>query len=59
MVDNFGVPASHNDDKKRWAYGKDTKSVFGCDTILNGTWEIEWFNFRDEKDATMFMLRWS
>ena len=59
MTDHFGVPEAHNGNQKRWTYGKDSKGFLGSDTIINGTWEIEWFDFRDEKDATMFLLRWS
>jgi hypothetical protein len=59
MTDTFGAPEAHNGNKKRWTYGKDTKGFLGSDTIINGTWEIEWFDFRDDKDATMFILRWS
>lgn len=58
MTDHFGAPEANNDNKKRWTYGKESKGLFGSDTIINGTWEIEWFDFRDEKDATMFTLRW-
>ena len=58
MTATFGVPSSHNENKKRWTYGKDSQGYLGG-TLINGTWEIEWFDFRDEKDATMFMLRWN
>lgn len=60
MTDHFGVPEAHNSNNRRWTYGKDTgRGLLGSDTIINGTWEIEWFDFRDEKDVTMFVLRWS
>ncbi len=58
MTDHFGPPESHNDNKKRWTYGKDSVGYLGG-TLIDGTWDIEWFDFRDEKDATMFLLRWS
>lgn len=59
MTDNFGAPTAHNDNLKRWTYGKDTKAFLGSDTIINGTWEIEWFDFRDDKDAEWFILKWN
>lgn len=57
MTNTYGPPEAHNDNLKRWTYGKDSKGYMGTD-ILDGTHDIEWFEFRDEKDATMFILRW-
>lgn len=58
MTKNFGPPEAHNGNLKRWTYGKDSVGFLGG-TLCDGTWDIEWFDFRDEKDATMFLLRWS
>jgi hypothetical protein len=59
MTDTFGPPEAHNDNLKRWTYGKDSPDSYEGRVIIDGTWDIEWFDFRDEKDATMFILRWS
>mgnify|MGYP003704365253 FL=1 len=45
-------------DEDRWTYGSDTPDPYGSE-LLNGPWEIEYFEFRDDKDAEWFMLRWS
>ena len=52
MTDNFGPPENHSIMSTRWRYGKDIKE------FINGTWDIEWFDFTDEKDATAFIMRW-
>lgn len=57
MTRTFGPPEAHNDNKKRWTYGKDTPGFMGSD-LIDGTFDIQWFDFRDERDATVFMLRW-
>jgi hypothetical protein len=36
----------------RWTYGKDR------DGLLNGIYDIEWYEFYNEKDAVMFLLKW-
>jgi hypothetical protein len=58
MTNTFGPPEAHNDNAKRWTYGKDSVGYLGG-TLIDGTFDIEWFDFRDEKDATLFTLRWS
>lgn len=58
VIDTFGPPGNHNGNRRRWAYGKDSGGSYRSG-ILNGTWEIEWFDFANEKDATMFALRWA
>ena len=55
MTDNFGPPIAHNKNLKRWTYGKE---YLHKRDLVNGTWDIEWFEFHDEKDAMLFMLRW-
>lgn len=57
MTDTFGPPEAHNDNAKRWTYGKDTPNFLGSTTI-DGPWDIEYFDFRNEKDAMMYILRW-
>lgn len=57
MTNNFGPPEAHNDNLKRWTYGKDHPGFLGSETI-DGTWDIEWFDFRDSKDAEWFILKW-
>ena len=57
MVNTYGPPEAHNDNLKRWTYGKDHYGFMG-DLRIDGTFDIEWFEFRDDKDATVFMLRW-
>ncbi len=57
MTNTFGPPEAHNDNKKRWTYGKDSKGYLGG-TLIDGTWDIEWFDFRDKKDAEWYILRW-
>ncbi len=57
MTNTFGPPEAHNHYKKRWTYGKDRPGYMGS-SLIDGTWDIEWFDFREEKDATIFMLRW-
>ena len=46
------------DPGDRWSYGSDTPAKFGH-TLLSGPWEIEYFEFRDSKDAEWFSLRWA
>lgn len=58
MTNNFGPPEAHSDKHKRWSYGKDSCGYMGTNHI-DGTHDIEWFKFRDSKDAEWFMLRWS
>ena len=53
VIKNF--PNEWDDD--RWTYGSDTPDPYGSE-LLNGPWEIEYFEFRDEKDAEWFILRW-
>ena len=48
---------SNEMDPDRWTYGSDTPDPYGGE-LLNGPWEIEYFEFRDSKDAEWFMLRW-
>lgn len=57
MTDTFGPPEAHNDNLKRWTYGKDNPGWTGS-TFIDGTHDIEWFDFRDDSDATLFILRW-
>ena len=58
MTNTFGPPEAHNSNGlKRWTYGKDNPGYLGGSTI-DGTFDIEWFDFRDEKDAMMYILRW-
>lgn len=54
--EQFGTPGEGS--KYTWTYGKDRPGYMGSTTI-DGPWDIEWFDFRNEKDATIFMLRWS
>jgi hypothetical protein len=58
MTTNFGPPEPHNHHMQRWTYGKDHPGFMGSETI-DGTFDIEWFDFRDKKDAEWFVLRWS
>lgn len=58
MTNTFGPPEAHNSNLRRWTYGKDHPGFLGSETI-DGTFDIEWFDFRDEKDAMLFQLRWS
>ncbi len=57
MTNTFGPPEAHNDNAKRWTYGKDSQGYLGG-TLIDGTWDIEWFDFRDDKDAVIYKLRW-
>ena len=57
MTNTFGPPEAHNGNLKRWTYGKDHPGFLGSETI-DGTFDIEWFDFRDDRDATMFIMRW-
>ena len=57
MTDNFGPPEAHNDNKKRWTYGKYSTGFLGG-TMIDGTWDIEWFDFQNEADASAFILKW-
>lgn len=57
MTNTFGPPEAHNGNARRWTYGKDNPGYLGSMTI-DGTFDIEWFDFRDEKDATIYILRW-
>jgi hypothetical protein len=57
MTNTYGPPEAHNDNMKRWTYGKDSPGFMGS-SLIDGTWDIEWIEFRDDKDATMFMMRW-
>ena len=56
MTANFGAPIAHNDNLNRWTYGKDTNAL---GTVIIGAWDIEWFDFQDDRDAVMFLLRWA
>lgn len=58
MTRTFGPPEAHNSNQKRWTYGKDHPGFMGSE-LIDGTFDIEWFDFRDERDATVFLLRWS
>jgi hypothetical protein len=58
MVSTFGPPEAHSDTAKRWTYGKDNHGYSGH-VIIHGTFDIEWFDFREEADATLFLLRWA
>ena len=40
-----------------WRYGK--AEDWAGSTFCNGSYEIEFMDFRDEEDATMFILKWS
>lgn len=54
VIDNFP-----NDlDENRWKYGSDIYRPYDHKRLLNGPWEIEYFDFRDEADATWFKMRW-
>jgi hypothetical protein len=53
VIKNF----SNEMDPDRWTYGRDTPNPYGNE-LLNGPWEIEWFDFRDKKDAEWYILRW-
>jgi len=58
MTDTYGPPEAHNGNTRRWTYGKDHPGFMGSE-LIDGTWDIEWFDFRDDRDATMFTLRWA
>jgi hypothetical protein len=57
MTDTYGPPEAHNGNLRRWTYGKDSLGYMGSSHI-DGTHDIEWFEFENPSDATMFMLRW-
>lgn len=57
MTTTFGPPEAHNGNLKRWTYGKDHPGFMGSE-LIDGTFDIEWFDFRDDRDATMFIMRW-
>ena len=60
VIDNF--PEELDLSSNRWTYGRDSVDLYGRSRsgcgLLNGPWEIEYFKFRDEKDAMLFTLRW-
>ena len=58
MTLTYGPPEAHNGQLRRWTYGKDHLGFMGSETI-DGTWDIEWFDFADASDATLYILRWS
>ena len=41
---------------RRWTYGKDNNDR--C-VFMNSVYEIEWFDFKNEADAALFLLRWA
>ena len=43
-------------DPKVWTYGKEPG--FLQNTLCDGPYDVEWVDFPNEKNATMFMLRW-
>jgi hypothetical protein len=57
MTDTYGAPEAHNSNLKRWTYGKDNPGYTGS-MFIDGTFDIEWFDFRDQKDADWFIMRW-
>jgi hypothetical protein len=57
MTDTFGPPEAHNSNLRRWTYGKDSLGYMGTSHI-DGTHDIEWFEFEKDQDATLFRLRW-
>lgn len=57
MTNHFGPPQAHNENMPRWTYGKDSLGFMGTSHI-DGTHDIEWYEFSNERDATLFMLRW-
>jgi hypothetical protein len=58
MVSTLGSPKAHGNKAKRWTYGKDNRGD-PTDGIISGTFDIEWFDFREDADATVFLLRWA
>jgi hypothetical protein len=58
MCEQFGTPSAHNSNRTRWTYGKDHPGFLGSE-IIDGPWDIEWFDFQHEEDAVLFTLRWS
>jgi hypothetical protein len=54
-MDHFGYPGA--EPGCRWWYGKEPDWVGS--TICSGPFDIEWIDFYDAKDATVFLLRWS
>jgi hypothetical protein len=52
VLDTYGVKSLD----RRWTYGKDHEF---SSWLCNGTWDVDWYEFTDAKDATMFRLRWS
>lgn len=55
-TDQFGNPG--RGPKGRWIYGRDSVDFVG-NKICNGPFDVEWIEFFDEKDATVFALRWA
>lgn len=53
-LDHFGYPGT--DSGNRWAYGKRPDWIGS--TICSGPFDIEWIAFKQEKDATVFLLAW-
>lgn len=43
--------------KNNWTYGK--KEEWAGSTICSGPFEIEWIDFANHDDATLFLLRWA
>ena len=48
----FGEPTTED---MRWTYGKEPD--WTGSNMCNGTFDIEWFKFSDEKDVIIFKLR--
>ena len=57
MTNTYGPPHAHNGNLRRWTYGKDHPGRLGSE-LIDGTWDIEWFEFENPKDATLYILRW-
>lgn len=49
-------PHNSDDTEPRCVFGKDP-NVFG-NSFPDGPHDVEWFEFKDKKDAEWFMLRW-
>jgi hypothetical protein len=53
-LSTFGIPGNELDST--WMYGK-TPDWTGS-SRPNGPWDVEWIEFRNDRDATLFSLRW-
>lgn len=57
VIETFGQPSQNLKSAGRWTYGKTPDAnIYG--SHIAGTWEIQYYEFVSDEDASLFALRW-